>query len=311
MTSYNAVTLMRFNNEAPFIHPSYNSSSGTFLQAVRKRNVSQLIKVFHYDFPDTAEFHGSMLDETVHINEAMEQYCKMILLLFYPYCQLSDLALDGYFTLRVRHAVATGKIGAKAVTFLQNMEDTRSNSFRLTGLYFVAKLMKRGINPTTDDESGNNDRDIEGDYLEQLLDSLGLEGDMADHVATEPHVLPQSVNLTAIRQKGVQKCGYESLAAMSMNDPQEIALSVLQVEEASTQSSELENAALTGNDGSEQIILPTQHDIVTVLLKRTSRRSITFQDIINSTEPINLLEANGSVRSILDWATKAKLDREQ
>ena len=74
------------------------------------------------------------------------------------------------------------------------------------------------------------------------------------------------------------KCGYESLAAMRMNDPQNIALSLLQMEEASTQSPELENEALTSNDDSEQIVLPAQDDIVTVLLNQTSRRSITFQD---------------------------------
>ena len=63
--------------------------------------IVHLVKIFQYDFPDTAEFHGSFLDESTNITESMEQYSELILLLFYPCHQLSDLTIDGSYTLRI------------------------------------------------------------------------------------------------------------------------------------------------------------------------------------------------------------------
>ena len=77
--------LLKFTHESPFQHPSYNSFRGKSLQGVKARSSPHLIKLFQYDFPDTAEFGASFLDETSDVVESMEQYSKMILLLFVPY----------------------------------------------------------------------------------------------------------------------------------------------------------------------------------------------------------------------------------
>ena len=47
------------------------------------------------------------------------------------------------------------------------------------------------------------------------------------------------------------------------------------------------------------------------MLTRTCRRGRTFKEITKSDKEVQLLEANGSVRSILDWAKKAELDSGQ
>ena len=88
--------------------------------------------MFQYDFPDTAEFGGSVLDVNHDITECMETYCKQVLLLFYPLRQLADITLNGSYTLCLREAIGNGIIGEEAQSFLQNVQDARSNSFRVT-----------------------------------------------------------------------------------------------------------------------------------------------------------------------------------
>ena len=47
------------------------------------------------------------------------------------------------------------------------------------------------------------------------------------------------------------------------------------------------------------------------MLSRTSTRRRSFKDITKTNSEIEVLEANGSVRSIIDWAKKANLDEGQ
>jgi hypothetical protein len=50
---------------------------------------------------------------------------------------------------------------------------------------------------------------------------------------------------------------------------------------------------------------PTRKEIIGILLNKTTRHSQNFKDIIKCDEPVEVLEANSSVSSIMDWATKA------
>jgi hypothetical protein len=79
------------------------------------------VKVLQYDFIDTAEFGGSLLDENHTISECMDKYCEQVLLLFHPLRQLVDIAQDGSYCVRLREAVRNGIIGERAQTFLQNI----------------------------------------------------------------------------------------------------------------------------------------------------------------------------------------------
>ena len=87
-------------------------------------------KVFQCDFPDTATFGGSLLDESLSITTQMETYCELALLLFLPFRTVEDLQLQGSFTHRFREAHRQGLLGEHAQIFLQNLQDCKSNSFR-------------------------------------------------------------------------------------------------------------------------------------------------------------------------------------
>lgn len=58
-------------------------------------------------------------------------------------------------------------------------------------------------------------------------------------------------------------------------------------------------------------IPPKQKDLVSILASKNSRRTHSFANNNKNSGPVELLEANGSVRSIIDWAKKARLDRQQ
>ena len=53
---------------------------------------------------------------------------------------------------------------------------------------------------------------------------------------------------------------------------------------------------------------PMKKDLVAILLSRMTRRAREFPGIGEGQE-VNVSEANGSVASIIDWATAANLDR--
>jgi hypothetical protein len=71
------------------------------------------VKVFQYDFPDTAEFGSAFMSKNFTINDAMERYCQLALLLFLPFRDLSDLKKDNSFTKRLRDAIRKKKLTKK------------------------------------------------------------------------------------------------------------------------------------------------------------------------------------------------------
>jgi hypothetical protein len=119
MTSNNCDELLEFSGTCYFRHPSYCSKKQTFLQGVRKRSIPHLVKVCQYDFPDTAQFGGSLMDEDLEINDAMEMYSELVLLLFCPYRSLSDVRTDPCFTTQLRKTIKNNTIDDNAFQFLQ------------------------------------------------------------------------------------------------------------------------------------------------------------------------------------------------
>ena len=72
--------------------------------------VTWKVKIFQCDFPDTAEFGGSILDASTPVTETTETYARLALLLFCPFRNLSGLLCQGSYTLKFRQAVSVGVI---------------------------------------------------------------------------------------------------------------------------------------------------------------------------------------------------------
>ena len=86
-------SLLQMYNTEYFVHPSYREATCSFLQGVRERNRRHLPKIFQYDFPDTADFCGSILESNT-INEAMEVYAELVLILFLPFRCKDHITMD-------------------------------------------------------------------------------------------------------------------------------------------------------------------------------------------------------------------------
>ena len=323
-TSLNEGILYKFVNDV-YRHPSYREKRQSFLQGVQKRKKECLIKIFQYDFPDTAEFGGSILSASTPVTEVTEKYAKLALLLFYPFRILDDLLSLNSYTLKFREAVADGIIDVKAKSFLQNVQDARSNCFRMarleddlqrdTDMFQPADVAYDNADNAGEDDDENNSPGIHGPELDRLLDLFDEEA--AATITNNNVVFASSVNtdippvfkLDAIRQKGVLQCGYDSLAKMNyFNQTHE---KVYEVSSQAVAASTSPAVPINAEDFTVQQRSPKQNEIGRLLLTRTSRRSRTFKEITKKDTVVDVLEASGSVKSILDWARKAELDEGQ
>ena len=129
-TTKNNHDLLQLSN-SNFVHPSYQASKGTFRQGVRNREEIVLPKILQYDFPDTAQFGGPLLDPATLITTSMENYSELVLLLFTPFRTLEDIQdVMGSFTKMLREVYAAGGISEESIQFLQNIQDARANCLR-------------------------------------------------------------------------------------------------------------------------------------------------------------------------------------
>jgi len=97
-----------------------------------------------------------------------------------------------------------------------------------------------------------------------------------------------------------------------MNLRPEVYNPVYEVQQVTAGSNEThDDNGNNGNNNGRHQQTPKQREIVHILMSRTSRRSRTFEEITGSSESIEVLEANASVKSIFDWEKKANLDKKQ
>jgi hypothetical protein len=130
IVKFNSKTCMQFKNSESFRHPSFCESNNSFREGVRPRKTTKLIKIYQYDFPDSAMFEGNILDPETEVNEHMEKYSLKVLLLFLPYREKSDILPTELYTTRLRQCILLGSIKESAFIFLQNLHDTKSNNLR-------------------------------------------------------------------------------------------------------------------------------------------------------------------------------------
>ena len=96
--TYNANSLMYFDNSV-YVHPSFNEKyKYKYYQGVKQQEYKYLVQVMQYDFPDTASFNGNIMNEEIEINYNMETYSELALLLLQPFCTIDNLLLDESYT---------------------------------------------------------------------------------------------------------------------------------------------------------------------------------------------------------------------
>jgi ATP-dependent DNA helicase PIF1 len=310
VTSKNRDTLLKFQN-SHWQHPSYKN--GRFLEGVRLRKTPLLTKVFQYDFPDSASFGGHLLNNEYQENSEAERYCELALLLFSSYRDLSDFQHGGTtHTHKFRNLVNGNVITDVHTNILQNIQNASYNCHRHNSTEddlarntncFEPDNLSMNANKE-DDEFEDDCKEINGQALDVILEMLNSETQTRN--GTSGQNIPNAMNFSTIKNKGTHKCGYEHLAEMTLQRGTEIFVENAPHARETNQQTE---DATEDNSGSDRNVQTC--DIVKVLLEKTSRRQTDFFETTGVEEPVDLLEANGSVTSILDWAEKAKLDIRQ
>ena len=309
----NRDNLLQFHNH-DFEHPSFRTR--VFLQGVRPRNKPCLIRLFQYDFPDTAEFKGCLLDRSFIPNESAETFCKLALLLFTNYRRPSDIICVEPYTSRFRHSVENGTIGNRELQFLQNIQDVKSNCWRslftddalarCTEQFKPADTHQDSLN---DDE--NEDSGIHGEQLDEMIRLLDNETTSVNRQEEFDSDFPPQLSFKTVRNKGTHKCGYEQVADIYDSEAQNNTPFLSNETQSQQNNNEIAQDSADHMQDMQHQEIPSVRGIVSVLLQRTSRRMHNFQDATSSNETVNVLEANGSVKSIIDWARISKLDSKQ
>ena len=209
--------------------------------------------------------------------------------------------------------------------FLNNIQDSKSNCFRIMRLEddpqrntnsLVMEVDQQYQNWRDDEEEEENEY-IQGEALDNFLELLETEL-MEEDTSDAENMPPVQLDIRKMKDKGVKGCGYEKLCHLdtpsNINECRVITETPEDLADDNEIPGEVENDGETMRDGNNisttRVTIKTR-DIVKVIVEHTSRITRTFKEITHCNEEVAVLQANGSIRSIIDWATKARLDRQQ
>jgi hypothetical protein len=303
----------RLINTAYFKHPSYNSRTGCCSQVVAKRLTKALIQVPQYSFTDSANFECNILLGTSPISEEIENYSHLVVLLFLPYRCDSDLKMDNKYTTLLRYVVQNDSIIPDYSNFLQNIQDSKANSFRFK---LKGDELERSAEPFHDTltQENLNESNIEDaipalnpNQLIDLTDFLNLE----NHQQCE-RFLPNNMNvinfsIDLLRARGIDSCGYDCLPLVQHTGDMDPLYSEAQ---SLIILSENNNTTDRAQPNSVETI-SMEKDWIALVMGYDQEVSMNFSEITGNDENIDVALANGTAKSIVDWAVKCKLDPHQ
>ena len=216
-----------------FEHPSKSKDGQKVIQAVKPAKKNKLAKVTQWQFPDTAKFEGNILKcKLDDINSAMEEYARLVMILFYPHRCEADLRLGTHrpFTRKFRAIYNEDKkrlekkekaivFSVKNCTFLQNLQNTRSNSLRYRLVDDDLQSRTEAFKPVSDDpEDGfdkegeeDNEEEVDPHSYEELLQLMEDNDDICSpkEVQTTWSAFPDKMSFQSLRDKGKDRCGYD------------------------------------------------------------------------------------------------------
>ena len=282
------------------------------MQGVQLKENPTLIKIFQYAFPDSVTFNRNILDEKTKITRATEQYACNVLLLFAPYRAINHLKYENSYTKKLRRVFAKNQQHPKLSTFLQNLQDSKSNSFRYqvkeddlqrcTKSYrFVKGEFTQSEITGEDEEIINEEEEYQNQLSNQQLDQI-IDEYFNKHGENSEEDINENIKTFSfenIRMKGKNQCGYDFLAHVNKNisdDP------LIEYSTSQNTQNQPQNDIQYGNNHQ-----PSKKDIISILLTKTTKKTHKLGK--NGTK--NISQANGSVQSIIDWAVKYKLDPKQ
>jgi Helitron helicase-like domain at N-terminus/PIF1-like helicase len=310
VTTKNRDTLLHFHNNSQFQHPSYNTTTKQFRQAIQEKKKYTLAKIYQHDFPDTATFGGDITNINTKINDYMEQYSMNVLLLFYPFRNKADLLLNNSYTEKLRKLVHDGTFTEPVFSFLQNLQDCKSNNLRNV---LVGDELQRTTLQPDNNESSNTTYDNTNTFEEEQLlhfneisqENDDLEDFLADEAYTEPNYndIPTEYTCSVLRSTGRHGCGFSKLpdfSTVTLPNTSNFVTSAAPSDEP-----------FTNIQPPSQRPPPKREDLVSILFLNTAFQQRSFLDVTGQTDLVSVLDPNGSAKSIVNWAEASTLDSNQ
>ena len=174
-----------------------------FLQGVKKRSKSKLVRICQYDFPDTKCFGGNVLDDTATINASMELICRNVLLLLFPFQSKNDLIIEGSYTKKIHSVIYSLELEkTKFEYFLNNVQNCKANCLRVPAQKDESeentKMYRSEWNMIQEEEEDqqNTTGELTGDTLTAFLRLLNQE-DISNAILD-----PKVIDLSFLQKKG-------------------------------------------------------------------------------------------------------------
>ena len=236
--------------------------------------------------------------------------------------------LHGLHTRKLRECVRKNQIREDAFEYLQNIQDARSNCLRtaavedeLARLTVPYQAVDDGLLPS-DSENDNgddtDDKDLEPDFLDELLNNIFLSQDDSE----DDGPTPSKLNFYSIMEKGSKNCGFDRVADVFFAPPPTTSPPTTGPFTRTTAAPPSQNSPPSAADQQRDDSssreerfntreTKTRKEIVRVVLTCRRLRERSFPTFDDDEEPVRVKEANGTAASIIDWARKAKLDKNQ
>ena len=329
ITKANRGQVLPYVTTPHYAHPSIGKQ-GTARQGSLLRESPFVPKIQQWALPDTGTFHGDILLPSTPMTPSTEKYARFVLALFHPHTCNADLTVmgTGYpYTEKLR---ATCRLDARfkshgahhrvifndrAVAYLNNVQDSRSNCFRenIPEDPLVSRTEK--LNCKVDDfDCILEDTDVPDEYdnpdnYDSTLMSqvLGLSSD--HNFDLQSNGMPKRMLLSHIRSKGDNRCG-----KTCWSRPPQLHSTIVRNtpgEPFITTSGISHDRPSANPQDKRRPPKQTLTTLATLLLDKRSavRRDECFKHNPSPKDPLE--KANGTARSIIKWAIAARLDRYQ
>lgn len=301
-------------------HPS--AYTGTVHKTVKQADESRLLKVSQWEFPDTATFQGDMLSRNTPPNEAMDKYARLVLILFLPFRCAEDLkAGTGEFAhvAKLRQIYAEDERRKKegeapivftgfAKRFLQNIQDARANCLRRpTTKDELQSKTNQFEHSGCPNEESDEEEQPEEEYdidLENVFNWLDATDDTTNN--EEQHAIPKKFRLTEQRDQGKQQAGHNR----HMRPAPTIKSSRPFFQNVAASRSETNSNDGSANSSETRNKKYSMKSLVNILFRTRDVNAAATSELFGN-RASQVLLANGSAKSIINWAETSGLDSAQ
>ena len=324
-------------NTGYYKHPSAETRGGVEVthQGVTAREVDEihLLKVAQWVFPDTADFGGNILTSD-DITEKMELYARLVLILLVPFRSAPDLHGNSpYFPYvtkfrevyeedqrRERRGTEALYFTEETKSYLQNLQNARANSLRLPHREDELSETTVPYHPpdVQRDHDDNNAAPTNNEPVNALdldhLNQMFTADNAYDPNDFHDNAMGKSISFEVQRNNGKNGAGYNPhIRPVPFNCDRNGAPHGIGGEAASQSFVrpspglvESESATITPRKERKKY---SMSELVRLYFRVSTVR--TNAALFHEDVMAHVLPANGTAKSILNWADCARLDRDQ